>query len=369
MILNHSETAQETGDTLTKCWNDQLERYDISLGGGELKTTRTQTDTNAPPPSAADKKKKESDPPILLYALMDAFGARYAPLGVWKLFWVTFTWIGNYYSFFYLLGYKESNNSQPYWHGYLFALGLGISSVLGTLCFHHLTIKCTRIGIQCRAALMVMIYRKSLKLSYVKGGVGDIVNLISVECNRIAEACVFLHYLWSAAFECLVLLIWSLLDIGVAALAPFALVILVLFPLQYFLAINASSSACDLTELITKRVHLMSEVLTAIKLIKFYTWEQYYRKKITDMRAKEMDVMRKELIFKIMSFAIVFATPAIVTCVAVVLYKAIGYELTAQHIFTLLFLLNTLRYPLLFLPNAERNINGSLILLFFNCRI
>ena len=32
---------------------------------------------------------------------------------------------------------------------------------------------------QCRAALMVMIYRKSLRLSYIKGGVGDIVNLIS----------------------------------------------------------------------------------------------------------------------------------------------------------------------------------------------
>jgi hypothetical protein len=29
------------------------------------------------------------------------------------------------------------------------------------------------------------------------------VNLISVECNRVAEACVFLHYLWSAAFECI----------------------------------------------------------------------------------------------------------------------------------------------------------------------
>ena len=48
------------------------------------------------------------------------------------------------------------------------------------MCFHHLTIGSTKIGIQCRAALMVMIYRKSLRLSYVKGGVGDIVNLISI---------------------------------------------------------------------------------------------------------------------------------------------------------------------------------------------
>lgn len=191
---------------------------------------------------------------------------------------------------------------------------------------------------------MVMIYRKSLRLSYVKGGVGDIVNLISIECNRVAEACVFLHYIWSAVFECVVLLIWSLLDIGIAALAPLALVIFILFPLQFFLAVNASSSAVKFTTLITKRVHLMSEVLTAIKLIKFYTWEGYYKKKISDMRTKEMEQMRKELQYKIASFAIVFATPAVMTCLAVALYKALGHELTPQRVFTLLFLFNTLRF-------------------------
>ena len=163
----------------------------------------------------------------------------------------------------------------------------------------------------------------------------------------------------------IVLLIWSWLDIGVAATAPFALVIFVLFPLQFFLAVNASSSACKLTGLITKRVHLMSEVLTAIKLIKFYTWEQYFRTKISDMRQNELLEMRKELQFKIASFAIVFATPVVVTCVAISIYRSIGYSLTAQHAFTLLFLLNTLRYPLLFLPNAERNINGTFVVFAF----
>jgi hypothetical protein len=42
-------------------------------------------------------------------------------------------------------------------------------------------------------------------------------------------------------------------DIGVAALVPCAIVILILFPLQFFFAVKASSSACKLTGLITKR--------------------------------------------------------------------------------------------------------------------
>lgn len=206
---------------------------------------------------------------------------------------------------------------------------------------------------------MVLIYRKSLKLSYVKGGVGDIVNLISIECNRIAEACVYLHYLWSAAFECIVLLLLAYYNIGVAAFAPLALVIFILFPAEFYLAVKSSSSACKLTALITKRVYLMSEILTAIKLIKFYTWEKYYREKVTAMRQQEIDEMRTELRLKISSFTIVFTAPAVAICVAMSVYHALGNGLTPHVVFTLLFLLNTLRYPLLFLPNAERSINGE----------
>ncbi|KAJ3258950.1 Multidrug resistance-associated protein 1 [Boothiomyces macroporosus] len=200
---------------------------------------------------------------------------------------------------------------------------------------------------------------KNWNENYVKGGVGDIVNLISIECNRIAEACVYLHYLWSAAFECIVLLLLAYYNIGVAAFAPLALVIFILFPAEFYLAVKSSSSACKLTALITKRVYLMSEILTAIKLIKFYTWEKYYREKVTAMRQQEIDEMRTELRLKISSFTIVFTAPAVAICVAMSVYHALGNGLTPHVVFTLLFLLNTLRYPLLFLPNAERSINGA----------
>lgn len=45
----------------------------------------------------------------LLYALFDAFGREYLPLGIWKLGWVAFTWIGNYYFLFYLLAWKSTS--------------------------------------------------------------------------------------------------------------------------------------------------------------------------------------------------------------------------------------------------------------------
>ena len=113
---------------------------------------------------------------------------------------------------------------------------------------------------------MVLIYRKSLRLSYVKGGVGDIVNLISNECNRIAEACVHSHYFWSAGLQSIVIFVLLYIDIGLSSLAPMAFIILFLLPLQYLLARWTSSCSVSVTNLITKRVHLMSEVLTAVIL-------------------------------------------------------------------------------------------------------
>ena len=48
---------------------------------------------------------------------------------------------------------------------------------------------------------MVQIYKKSLVLARIKGGAGDIVNLVSNDCQKVADACTNLQYLWSAVIE------------------------------------------------------------------------------------------------------------------------------------------------------------------------
>ena len=96
-----------------------------------------------------------------------------------------------------------------------------------------------------------------------------------------------------------------------------------------------------------------------IKLIKFYTWEDVYRKKINQMRKIEIETMQKELGLKIASLTIVFTAPVISTSISIAVCRATHQELTAQLVFTLLFLFNTLRHPLMLLPNAKRTIDGA----------
>eukprot|EP00842_Homolaphlyctis_polyrhiza_P000575 jgi/Hompol1/1518/HPOL_000924-RA len=333
-LLNDSETARETGDRLEAIWQAEVAQFNVNAS--------------------------------LLRALTKAFGRIFIPLALWKLLWACFTWIGSFWMLQRLVMYKESLSTTSPWRaadGHLIAFSLFVCSVMASLCFHQLALQNNRIGIQSRAALMVLIYRKSLRLSYVRGGVGDIVNLISNECNRIAEACVNWHFFWSAGLECAVLLSLAIFQIGVNAIPALVFVLVLLLPLQYAVARHSSRVSYRATVLITKRVHLMSEILTAIKLIKFYAWEDYYRKKVSDMREKEIKEMGVALFTKVLSFTVVFIAPVIATAVCILpLYRSEPAPTIQPHVvFTLLSLFNTLRYPLMLLPNAERSIAAATI--------
>jgi hypothetical protein len=48
---------------------------------------------------------------------------------------------------------------------------------------------------------MVLIFKKSLVLARIKGGAGDVVNLASNDCQKVADACTNLQYSWSAILE------------------------------------------------------------------------------------------------------------------------------------------------------------------------
>ncbi|KAG0349542.1 hypothetical protein BG004_004395 [Podila humilis] len=224
--------------------------------------------------------------------------------------------------------------------------------------------ECTRIGVQVRAGLMVLIYRKSLKLSSAHGGIGNIINLISNDCNRVAESFVNFHFLWSSALEILVVIALAFVELQLAAV-PALVILLLLFPVQYLLSNLTARVSAMATASTTARIHIMSELLTAIKLIKFYAWESYFKDRVTRVRAKEMGEFRRGMYLKITSFALVFAAPVVTTLACICVYELTNEgpdgKVMASVVFTILSLFNTLRYPLIMLPIAVKTSLSALL--------
>jgi len=209
---------------------------------------------------------------------------------------------------------------------------------------------------------MVLIYRKLLTLSALTNGMGVIVNLISNDCNRIAEVCVNLHYLWSSILEAIIICALAYFEIEKSSLPAIGFIIIIFIPFQIYLAFQTSKYSSKSTKNIRDRVRLMSEILTVIKLIKYYSWERFFEDKVNKIRSNEIKKIRQVIFNRCKSLIIVFVAPMISTLFSLVLYYAIEEKTMSPAItFTILSIFNSLRYPLSLLPTSIRSIIDAFI--------
>ncbi|KAL1919902.1 uncharacterized protein VTP21DRAFT_1834 [Calcarisporiella thermophila] len=336
-------------------------RYDLELTELDLEESERARPCGDALEKSWEAEKMGKAEPSLLRALWRAFGTRYLFVGLWKLFESVFKFLSIYYLLRELLLYFERAEDDPNaTGGHIYAVGLFLASIGASICSNMLSSECTRIGIQVRAALMTLIYRKSLKLSYLKGGIGDVVNLVADHCNRVAEACVNLHLLWGALLDIIIALVLAFLEIRVAAL-PALIVIVLLIVFQFIFARLLTYIQVQMSTATTQRIHLMSELLTAMRLIKFFAWEPYFRDRVRKVRAKELRWLNWSLRVKGITFATVFMVPVLCALAAFCILGLVSFDaMRPSTVFIALALFNSFRYPLIIFPMAVRTTLGAL---------
>lgn len=296
--------------------------------------------------------------PKLIRALYELYGTKYILIGVWKLIWAACTWAGAYY--FLRVSIEFLEQAMPTRTGHLYAMGLLLTSLGSSIAIHQLYGQCTALGIQVKASISVLIYRKALVLARIRGGAGEIINIISTDVARIVEAVTNFHFLWSAMVETILILALAFPTVGWAAALTAVVLVLVVLPIQVYLGRITSNIQIEQTAVTTERVHLMSEILTAIKLIKFYAWEAPFQEQVNQVRARELALFKKNLQVKAINMAVVFALPVIVAVSSLAVYnsKRSG-PIDSSVVFTALSIFNTLRYPFLMLPIAVKSTSGA----------
>ncbi|KAF9182748.1 hypothetical protein BGZ51_004462 [Haplosporangium sp. Z 767] len=152
----------------------------------------------------------------------------------------------------------------------------------------------TDLGIKARGATIALIYRKSLKLSpqaRQSCTLGEITNHMAVDAERWPQAAIFLPLMITVPFELTIsiyllyqLLGWSLF----AGLAVFA----ILIPIQVRMASFMNGFQDEHLKWMDRRLRLMTEILSNIKIVKLYHWEKSFRQKIDTLRTKELGVLK-----------------------------------------------------------------------------
>eukprot|EP00741_Cyanophora_paradoxa_P011330 tig00020554_g10943.t1 len=238
------------------------------------------------------------------------------------------------------------------WRGYMLALALFLLPLCGSLLNQHSLLANARVGMVLRSALSAGIYRKALVLdngARQSSTAGQIVNLMATDCQRFAEVSFMIHLTWVAPIVVAAVMALLLAVIGWQALVGVG-VMLLLFPVNGFIAARTQSLRTRQTKLSDERIRTTNEILQGIRVIKFYAWEGFFREKMDALRAAECRLLLSQANLRALMMFFLVGTPALVSLATFVTFALTSGEMTPDRVFTCLSLFAVLRFPLSFLP-------------------
>ncbi|XP_044152162.1 ATP-binding cassette sub-family C member 3 [Bufo gargarizans] len=253
-----------------------------------------------------------------------------------------------------------NNEQAPSWWGFCIAALMFFTSVTQTLFLHQHFQYSLVTGMRLRSAITGIIYRKSLVITNAakrSATVGEIVNLMSVDAQRIQDLTTYLNMLWSAPLQIFLALYFLWRTLGPPVFAGVAIMVL-LIPINAVIALKIRAFQVELMKYKDARIKLMTEILNGMKVLKLYAWEPSFSQKILEIRSKELNVLRKSAYLNAISTFVWTSAPFLVALTTFSVYVSVDDKniLDAEKAFVSLSLFNILRFPLNMLPQVITNV-------------
>nr|XP_045012154.1 ATP-binding cassette sub-family C member 10 isoform X2 [Jaculus jaculus] len=287
-------------------------------------------------------------------ALYGAFGRCYLALGLLKLVG-TLLGLSGPLLLSLLVSFLE-DGQEPLSHGLLYALGLAGGAVLGAVLQNQYGYEVRKVTLQVRGAVMSILYHKALQLGPSRPPVGEALNLLGTDSERLLSFASGFHEAWGLPLQLAITLYLLYQQVGMAFMAGLILALL-LAPVNKVIASRIMSSNQEMLQHKDARVKLVTELLSGIRVIKFFGWEQALGARVEAHRARELGRLR---VIKYLDAACVYlwaALPVVVSIAIFITYVLTGHQLTATKVFTALALVHMLILPL---NNFPWVINGLL---------
>ncbi|KAK9322975.1 P-loop containing nucleoside triphosphate hydrolase protein [Lipomyces orientalis] len=324
-----------------------------------------------PPDSRTDKTREDFDVawqaekktavPSLPRALFRCFGVTY-------LIGVCFKLTGDVLAFMQpnllrrLLVFVNSYNNDsldapvPLSGGIIIAFGMFACSFGQTMVQQQYFARVFSTGMNIKSSLTSCIYRKSMFLSNdarQAKSTGDIVNLMTVDVQRLQELTQSGQALWSGPFQIMLCLYNLHALLGNSMWAGVA-VTLCTISLNAYIARKQRALQKVQMKVKDKRTRLTGEILVSIKSIKLYAWEESFIERLNEIRNnQELANLRKKGVYSAIANFVGSCAPFFVSCSTFALFVwTAGKPLTTDIVFPALTLFNLLSNPLTQIPQV-----------------
>ncbi|KAL5019772.1 hypothetical protein ScPMuIL_002664 [Solemya velum] len=127
---------------------------------------------------------------------------------------------------------------------------------------------------------------------------------------------------------------------------------ILLMPMNAVLAMRQRKLQVAQMKFKDARIKLMNEVLNGVKVLKLYAWEPTFEDQVSEIRNKELNVLKKVAYLNAFSSFTWACAPYLVTLATFATYIMTSetHYLDAQNAFVALSLFNILRFPMNLLP-------------------
>ncbi|VEU20987.1 DEKNAAC101911 [Brettanomyces naardenensis] len=233
-----------------------------------------------------------------------------------------------------------------------YAIGCCVTVLVVSLLTNHFFYRSMIVGAKAKAVLTKVLLEKSFRVD-AKGHhdfpTGKVTSIMSTDLNRIDLAIGYLPFLVIFPFPVTICVVLLVRNIGIACLVGIA--VFVVSVLLIGASIQSMTSyrnkATKFTDL---RVNLIKELLDNFKIIKYYSWENAYRERLTQARSKEMiNVLGLQNIRNVIT-AYGISLPTLASAIAFCALYAMDRKHSVGDIFSSLMLFQLLANQLMYFP-------------------
>ncbi|CAG9854958.1 unnamed protein product, partial [Phyllotreta striolata] len=296
-------TFAYTGSIFKKAFRKDLDEDDLYEVTGNFESSKLGDDLER----RWDREQSQKKPKSIYRILFNMFFVRYIFLGIAEMSYKLTRSALEPRAFENLVSFFGEGQTKLTKNDALYNAGIIVLfNFTGTLFYNNLYISMISIGIEVRTCFSAFLYRKLFKLSpaaLADISFGNIVTLITKDVQAFENGVYFLNDFWigsvHTAFVCY--LLYS--RIGATTFAGI-FVFLGVIPLQMYLGKILKKLRLKTCVKTDERLDQTQEALSMIRIIKMYTWEEYFMRKIDSTRKLEVNRMLAGIYVKLLVFTL-----------------------------------------------------------------
>ncbi|XP_042502538.1 ABC transporter C family member 3-like [Macadamia integrifolia] len=238
--------------------------------------------------------------------------------------------------------------------GYMLVFIFFLSKLIMNLSERHLFFQLRRMGNRVRAALLGIIYKKSLRLSSQSKRVhtiGENTNLISVDVERTGFFSWYLHDIWRVPLQIVLALLILYTKIRLASLVALVATMILMMANVPLGKLHEKLQE-KLMDSKDQRMKMTTEALRNMRILKLQGWEMKFLAKILELRKLETRWIKKLLYTSALTGSVYMSAPMFVSMVTFGFCMLMGIPLDSGKILSALATFEILRGPIYNLPDT-----------------